>query len=400
MRAFPILFLIIFLAFYLFITYASVVSISKIITSRQKKGMLSFIILFLTILFIFTFVFLYIWPFNARNASDYSWYLLYNAILSIDFVFKIPLSLSYLSGIIIYRRKKPVIYSIGLIMSICLSLSVLYGSVSGKNELTVNKLELEFNNLPEEFDGYKIVQFSDTHLGSFIHSKKLMQKVEREISKLKPSLILFTGDLVNNFASELTGWEEIFQKINVNKKSFAILGNHDYGNYTNWVNENLKALNFEYIVNAHSNFGFRLLRNEHTILKEKNDSIFIVGVENWGHPPFPQYADLNKAMSNIPENSFIILLTHDPAHWHSVVKDRKDIALSLSGHTHGLQWGIKKAGITFSLSYFVRQNWGGFYRFGNSQLYVNTGMGMVGIPWRINMPGEITLITLKRVKID
>jgi len=317
-----------------------------------------------------------------------------------DIVFKIPLTLTFIVGLFFHRIKQPVIYFIGFIISVCLSLSVLYGTIFGKNELIVNKIELKFDNLPANFEGYRIVQFSDTHLGSFIHSKKLMHKVEKKINELNPSLIIFTGDLVNNFANELDGWQEIFRNINRNKTSFAILGNHDYGNYTSWPDQKAKADNFDAIIEGLQNFGFKLLRNENEVLKEGDDSIFIVGVENWGHPPFPQYADLNKALKNIPENSFEIVLTHDPAHWDSVIKDRQDIELSLSGHTHGLQWGIKKAGITFSLSYLLRKNWGGFYRFGNSQLYVNTGVGMVGIPWRINMPAEITLITLKRIKVD
>jgi hypothetical protein len=270
----------------------------------------------------------------------------------------------------------------------------------GKNEIVINQIELKFQHLPKSFDGYKMVQISDIHLGSFIHSKKLMEKVSNEINRINPPIILFTGDLVNNFSNEINSWEEIFKTINIGRISYSILGNHDYGNYSSWDSEELKEENFERIVSAHQQFGFNLLRNQNAPLVIENDTIYIIGVENWGHPPFPQYAELEKAMTGIPKKSFKILLTHDPAHWESVIKEQKDIDLSLSGHTHGLQWGIKKAGILFSPSYLIRKNWAGLYKSGNAQLYVNTGLGMVGIPWRINMPGEITVIQLKRVEID
>jgi hypothetical protein len=259
---------------------------------------------------------------------------------------------------------------------------------------------LEFANLPLNYDGLKILQISDTHLGGFMGSKKLLKKVILTTEEINPDIILFTGDLVNNFSTELNGWDVIFKEFTKNRESYSILGNHDYGNYSNWKNDSLKTDNFNKIVASHETFGFRLLNNKHVKLNSGTDSLFIIGVENWGHPPFPQYANLDSAMNGIPENSFKILLSHDPAHWDEVVKKRDDIDLTLSGHTHGFQWGIKRAGITFSLSYFVRINWGGLYKYNNSFLYVNSGLGTVGIPWRINMPGELTVITLKRIKID
>lgn len=399
MRSFPLMFLLIFLGFYLLITIGSIVSLSKIV-SKKKRTQTRNIIIGYSLFILLSFVYLFVWPQNARSTENYKWYLIYNVILSIDFIFKIPLAFSFILGLVLFRIKNTVSYFIAFIISICLGTSVLFGSLFGKNEIVINRIELEFANLPKNFNGYKIVQFSDTHLGSFLHSKKLMNKAVKSINELNPSLILFTGDLVNNFASEVNGWSETFQKINQKQNSFAILGNHDYGNYSNWTDETAKTANFDRIVDSHRELGLTLLRNENAVIKEGTDSIYIIGVENWGHPPFPQYADLDKAMKNVPENTFQILLTHDPAHWDSVVKERQDIELSLAGHTHGLQWGIKKAGINFSFSYFIRKNWGGLYSYGNSKLYVNTGLGMVGIPWRINMPGEITLITLKRVEIN
>jgi hypothetical protein len=213
-------------------------------------------------------------------------------------------------------------------------------------------------------------------------------------------MVLFTGDLVNNLANETKDWETVFRPITSGRESFSILGNHDYGNYSVWDDNQMKVQNFKEIVDAHQRLGFKILNNQNAKIIRGNDSIYIAGVENWGHPPFPQYANLEQALEGIPSNSFTILLSHDPAHWDEVIKKRNDIRLTLSGHTHGMQWGISRAGFRFSLSYFTRQNWGGLYKFENNYLYVNSGLGMVAIPWRINMPAEITVIELQRIKVD
>lgn len=399
MKTYHLLFIVLFLIFYSLITYATIKSLSGITVPSKKKKVQWIVFIISSCVFI-SFILLYIWPLTTRNTKDYSFHLIFNAILSVDFIFKIPLAFSYVVGIFFSRKRKPIIYYIGLVLSIGISSSVVYGSLFGTKELVVNRIELAFPNLPKNYNGYKILQISDIHLGNFLKSKKIMIKVESETAKVNPDLVLFTGDLVNNFASELEGWDDIFGKITKNKKGFSILGNHDYGDYTKWENGANKIRNFNLIVSAHNNFGLQLLNNEHVKLISGSDSIYIVGVENWGHPPFPQYANLEKAMNGIPESSFKILLSHDPAHWDEIIKYRDDIALTLSGHTHGLQWGIKKAGITFTFGYFTRKNWGGLYKYANSTLFVNTGLGTVGIPWRINMPPEMTVITLKRIEIN
>ena len=171
-------------------------------------------------------------------------------------------------------------------------------------------------------------------------------------------------------------------------------------NYTKWESKEKKQKNFNEILSYNKQLGFNLLRNEHIVIKKQKDSIFLIGTENWGHPPFPRYADLDAAMLDIPREAFTILMTHDPAHWETKVKDKKDIDLTLSGHSHGLQWGIKPAGITFSLAYLTVCHWGGLYYNEKRILYVNTGLGTVGVPWRIDMPAEITIFILKRGKID
>jgi uncharacterized protein len=399
MRSFQLFFIALFLIFYIVVSFGAIKGLLRI-TSTPNRKKVFWIIFIISLAVLISFILLYIWPLTTRNTKEYTMHLIFNALLSIDFVFRLPLALSILIGIPFSVKRKTVIYSIGFLLSIATASSILYGTLLGRKDLVVNQLELAFAGLPKNFDGLKILQISDIHLGGFMNSKELISKVKTETNKINPDIVLFTGDLVNNFSNELNDWDTIFQEITYKRACYSILGNHDYGNYTNWKNDSSKIENFNQINSSHKSFGFKLLNNEHIQLKLGNDSIFIVGVENWGHPPFPQYANLEKAMNGIPTQSFKILMTHDPSHWDQLIKHRSDIDLTLSGHTHGMQWGIIKAGITFSLSYFVRNNWGGLYNYNNSYLYVNSGLGTVGIPWRINMPGEITVITLKRIEID
>jgi len=400
MRSFQLLFWIVFIFIYTLISLGALGNVLRITGYKQKTKIRNiFIISSFTI--VMAMILLYVWPGDVRTSNNYSLYFIFNGILIIDFFIKTPLSIFYILGKSFRNKyKRSIISWIGLIISICIFIILLQGTFFGRNRLSVQRVELEFADLPVEFDGYKIMQISDIHLGSFINSKNMLHKVYNQTKFIKPDLIVFTGDLVNNFSYELKGWDQIFRKINKHADSYSILGNHDYGNYSDWENEVEKTDNFQTINDAHHKFGFQLLKNECRLLSIGNDSIYLIGVENWGHPPFPQYAELENAMADVPKNAFKILLSHDPAHWESQINKKQNIALTLSGHSHGLQLGIVKAGIPFSLSYLVRKNWGGLYKSGNSYLYVNTGLGTVGIPWRINMPAELTVITLKRVEVD
>lgn len=392
--------MLLFIIFYAAVSFGGFKNIREIISIKFRKR---FDLLFgtYTLLLFGTFIFLYIYPNQPKHAHNYTIYFYFNALLFIDLVIKLFLSLSYLVHLTLKKRgnARATLFA-GIVISIGLGLIMMYGTLWGKRGLKVTSVELQFKNLPEKFDNYKIVQFSDLHLGSFLHSTALLNNTEEQIKLIQPDLILFTGDLVNNFWEETVGWEDFFNRINASGNSYSILGNHDYGDYTTWKNQKAKEENFDKIVEAHKELGFRLLRNEHVPLILGKDSIYLAGVENWGHPPFPQLANLNKALQYIPENAFIILMTHDPAHWESQVKGKRNIEFSLSGHTHGLQWGIKVAGIPFSLAYLIRKNWGGLYQWNNTYLYVNTGLGTVGIPWRIDMMPELTVFTLKRGKVD
>ncbi len=394
MRSFSLLYLAIFVGFY-FLTCLGAYYNLKVLFSykRFKVSYWAY-----SGLFILLFGFLFIYPNQPQNATNYNFYLYFNAFLFIDLVAKSVLSLFFLLGLFLIRKK--IISYMGLIISVGLGIGMSYGLLLGRNELKMTNNVLTFKTLPVGFDGFKIVQISDIHLGSFQNSNKLLSKAVNIINEVEPDLLLFTGDLVNNFSYETEGWTSLFQKLKSNDGSFSILGNHDYGDYTTWENESKKKENFEKIVAASSEFGFTLLRNENSIIHKGQDSIYIVGVENWGHPPFPQYANLAEACSDILDNAFKILMTHDPAHWEKINIEKKEFPLTLSGHTHGLQWGIKLAGIPFSLAYLTRKNWGGLYNKEDKFLNVNTGFGTVGIPWRIDMPAEITIITLKSAEVN
>jgi len=399
MRSFQMMTILLFLGTFLTITYGTYLNLRSILRGNKKSILIYPFIVFHAII-ILAFIYLYIYPNSPRTATNYSQYLIFNFVLFALFIFNLINSITFLLHFVFARRKSPVLPYCGLIVSLGFVLSMIFGTFGGTRQLKTENHELYFSSLPERFDNYRLLVFTDTHLGGMLFPHSLFKKASDIAEKVKPDIILFAGDLVNNFAYEIEGFESLFQQITRHAPSFSILGNHDYGDYTNWKAPELKDSNFNAIVNSNKELGFHLLRNEHSIITRSNDSIYIAGVENWGHPPFPQYADLEKAMKNIPDNAFTILLTHDPAHWESHVKQMENIQLTLSGHTHGMQWGIKLAGIPFSLAYLSRINWGGLYKNDNTALYVNTGFGTVGVPWRLDMPAEITIITLKRGKID
>lgn len=398
MRSFQILYILFFIIFYLLLAGGSIKNLTAIFLQNNKR-LLKRSLWFLNVIIILGFIFLYIYPNQPRNTTNYPIYFYFNATLFTFFIFNIPNALAFVLHWFI--DKKSIIISLtGFIISAGLGISLLYGVVVGKQRITVKEITLNYQNLPENFDNYRIVQFSDLHIGGMLKSNKLLDKTKAKIKKVDTDLLLFTGDLVNNLQTETNGFLPVLKEMGDLSLSYSILGNHDYGDYTKWDSPEEKQANLEGIISVLNETGFTLLNNQHTVIKAGNDSIFLVGVENWGHPPFPQYADLEKALQGVPEEAFTILMTHDPAHWESQVKGKKSIELTLSGHTHGWQWGLKPAGITFSLACLISKYWGGLYRKGSSVLYVNTGLGSVGIPWRLDMQPEITVFTLKRGEID
>ena len=274
--------------------------------------------------------------------------------------------------------------------------SILYSIFKGKYNYKVWKYTLYFDNLPKAFDGYRITQISDIHCGSFDNYEKIRYGVEL-INSQKSDVILFTGDLVNNLANEVHNWKSLFATLQAPDGVFSIMGNHDYGDYSSWETPEAKQQNLEHLFQLQKQMGWQLLLNEHCYLERDGEKIALIGVENWGHGRFSKYGDLNKAMEGINTEDFKILMSHDPTHWQEVVlPENKDIQLTLSGHTHGMQCGIEIPGwLKWSPSQYIYKYWGGMYEEGGKYLNVNRGFGYHAFPSRLGVWPEITVIELK-----
>jgi predicted MPP superfamily phosphohydrolase len=273
---------------------------------------------------------------------------------------------------------------------------LLFGLTRGRHHYKIHKETLFFNDLPEAFDGFTITQLSDIHSGSFT-SEKGVQKGLDLVNAQNSDVILFTGDLVNNQATEMDRWLPAFSKLKAPYGKFSILGNHDYGDYMRWENESDKYANLARLKNVHKEIGFRLLLNESVAIKKEGQSISLVGVENWGKGGFHKYGDLDKATAGLPDNAFKVLMSHDPSHWDAVtVGHQHHIHLTLAGHTHGMQFGFELFGIKWSPIKYVYKQWAGLYERGGKYLYVNRGFGFLGLKGRVGIWPEITVITLKK----
>ena len=298
----------------------------------------------------------------------------------------------------IFKKKYKLLTRVGLVLGVFVIVNLLIGAFYTPYNFQLKKTNVYIKNLPASFDGYKIIQISDIHLGSWDKNFKILETVIQMINSQNADIILFSGDLVNNFSEETIGWDKYFIQLKSKSGNFAVLGNHDYGDYSFWVSKKDKQANLDRIKQAIHDFGFKLLLNENKTLYKGSDSISLIGVENWGKPPFPKYGNLNKALSGISENTIQILITHDPSHWEAEVVGKQNIALTFSGHTHAAQMGIKIGQILHSPSSFIYKQFDGLYEKNNQFIYVNRGLGFIGLPLRIGVPPEISLITLKKAK--
>lgn len=339
-------------------------------------------------------------PEALRHSRDYTFFFV---VISLGFLNLIPKTIFALMTLLSFilrgvgsKRWQLIALSGSLLISTGIFGTIAYGIWFGRQTIRTEHQNLYFPDLPQELDGLKIVQLSDIHLGSYGNNHRTIEKTVKAIEQVQPDIILFTGDIVNNFAEEIIGFEPYLKQLQARYGKFGIVGNHDYGDYSAWPDSISKQQNLIGIHKGLTEAGFRLLLNQWEKVEIKDTSVCIIGVENWGHAPFPQYARLDLAMNNIPENSFKILMTHDPAHWEAKVVPETNIPLTLSGHTHGAQFGIKIAGIEFSPIRFIQKNWGGLYQSENQFLYVNRGLGTIGFPGRIEMRPEITVLTLYR----
>lgn len=284
---------------------------------------------------------------------------------------------------------------IGLLAGFIPFFVVLYAIFISLYRFQIINKNLEFKHLPVSFDGLGIVHISDLHLGSFNRRYHILDRAVDKINKLDPDYIFFTGDLVNNYAWELEGWDKVFLKLKAKKGKFAVLGNHDYGDYSKWSSEVAKQENFDAIKDFFIKTEFKLLLNESRTVNSGTEQIAIIGVENWGKPPFKQYGELQKAMKMVTNIPFKILLSHDPSYWDEKVIGQTDIALTLSGHTHGMQAGLRYRDKQWSPAKLKYKQWAGLYNNASQYLYVNRGLGWMGFPGRIGMRPEITSLKLK-----
>ena len=275
--------------------------------------------------------------------------------------------------------------------------ALLYGMVKGKYNFKVLKYNLEFDDLPNSFDGYQITQISDVHSGSFDNREKIEYAINL-INKQKSDVLLFTGDMVNNMAEEMLPWKGLFSTLSAKDGKFSVLGNHDYGDYVDWETEEAKRNNLSDLKNLQKEMGFDLLLNDSRYLQKGEDRIALIGVENWGRGGFKKAGDLKKAVSNINKDDFKILMSHDPSHWEDqVLKDDYHYHLTLSGHTHGMQFGIEIPGwIKWSPAKWRYKYWAGVYEEMGQMINVNRGFGFLGYPGRVGIWPEITVITLKK----
>ncbi|QYJ69360.1 metallophosphoesterase [Flavobacterium litorale] len=276
-------------------------------------------------------------------------------------------------------------------------LSLLYGVTKGKYNFRVKKKTIYYPDLPENFDGLTITQISDIHSGSFDDADEINHAIDL-INEQESDILLFTGDIVNTHATEMHPWIDTFKRIKTPELGkYSVLGNHDYGEYIAWDTKKEKEDNFEAIKDLHRQIDFKLLLNENVKIKKGNQEIALVGVENWGHN-FKKAGDLPKASEGLTPEDFKILMSHDPSHWEYEVKnDRNNYHLTLSGHTHGLQFGIEIPGfIKWSPVQYVYKQWAGLYEKAGRYIYVNRGFGFHAYPGRVGIWPEITVLELKR----
>ena len=308
-------------------------------------------------------------------------------------IFVIIISILYYTNFVFGKQESIyVIPIIGVLSGFLPFFVILYGIFRTLYRFKLYHINIENDRVPAPFKGLRIIHISDLHLGSFNFRYHIFDRAIKTINDLNPDFIFFTGDLVNNFAWELKGWSPVLKKLQAKSGKYAVLGNHDYGDYSEWAKPKLKLQNFESIKFFFKKTDFRLLLNESDVIKKDQEELAIVGVENWGNPPFKQYGDLKKAMGNIKNIPLKILLSHDPSHWQEEVVGQTDILLTLSGHTHGMQAGITLKNKEWSPIKYKYKYWAGLYNQDDQYLYVNRGLGWMGFPGRLGMRPEITLI--------
>ena len=283
----------------------------------------------------------------------------------------------------------------GLVVAAIPFVTLIWGMIKGAYDYHVRNVKIALPNLPKAFEGFRIVQISDVHSGSFMSEEPLKEAV-RIINEQKADLVLFTGDLVNNKHDEAVPYKHILEQIKSPNGVFSTLGNHDYGDYVQWESAAAKEKNLQDLVQFHRSIGWDILMDEHRVIKKNGESLTLIGVQNWSaHLRFPKYGSMKKATANIQYSNANILLSHDPSHWRAeILKDYPKVDLMLAGHTHGFQFGVEIKAIKWSPVQYIYKEWAGLYKEGSQYLYVNRGLGFLGYPGRVGILPEITVIEL------
>lgn len=283
----------------------------------------------------------------------------------------------------------------GLFVSSIPAITMSYGIISGAHDYTVFRETLHLKKLPKAFDGIQIAQISDIHTGSFYNKVAVQGGVDMLLGE-KPDMIFFTGDLVNAYSKEMEDYIPIFSQLRAPLGVYSVLGNHDYSDYGDFSSESDRSSNSSKIRDGHLQMGWDLLTNEHRIVEVDGEKLAVLGSENWGAGRFSKYGDLAKTYGGLEKEIPKLLLSHDPTHWDAQVKKMyPDIDLQLAGHTHGAQFGVEWGDFRWSPAQYIYDQWAGLYKDGEQFLYVNRGYGYIGIPSRMGIPPEITIITLK-----
>ena len=396
--------LIIFFFILVFIEFYFYLGVKKIL---NRKSRLIYIFAFFSL---YLFFVIYSFTFEISSSSKvFSYYLSIIFLFLIAKTISLPIILiedlfrlfNFIKSKIntkskVNLKRRALISKLSIIFS-SLTLPVGFdGIFFGKYRYRIINHEINFKNLPKKFDGYKLVQLSDFHCGS-LENKHMVDKAIKMINDENADLIVFTGDFVNNRYEEVKPWVKSFSKLKAKDDMISVLGNHDYGDYQRWSSKFEKEENFKNLLEIQKKIGFKVLMNENKYIIRGDEKIAIVGVENWG-ARFNQLGDIEKSIQNISEIDFKIVLSHDPTHWEKILKDHpKKFDLTLSGHTHGMQFGIEIPGIIkWSPVQWVYKYWAGLYTHNGKYLNVNRGFGVLAFPGRVGIWPEITTITLKR----
>lgn len=385
----------------LFLVMIAIPDIFFYLKLKNKKVKPVYIILHIIPALLFAAVFLYI-KFRIEHLQNFRvvmlimWLYFFFLIIYIPKIIHVVFYFLNKIYVRIYKRYSRYFHLVRILTSATIVTVMLLGAFVTPRNVEVTHTEVHFGNLPDAFKDFRIVHISDLHLGSYNNKKLKYGRVVELINEQKPDIVVFSGDLVNNFADETLGWENIFNTIEAKYGKFGVMGNHDYGDYSDWKTPEDKAQNLQKIKASFAALGFTLLDNKHQILKINNDSIVIAGVENTGKYLSSRYGDLNKTLLGTDKNTPVILISHDPTHWDEEVRDFKEIFLTLAGHTHAAQLGVKIGNKLFSPASLVFPRYAGLYAENGHYLYVNRGLGFIGLPMQVGVRPEISVIVLKK----